>query len=234
MIQLNLLPDIKLKSIKAERQKRIITSVSIVAVIASGALLCILAITAFAWQPKTISDLSRDITDRSASLTDTSQAGNATLDDILTVQNQLKTLPGLHGQKAEMSRQFAILQQVTPQTVRISEMVTDRAANTMNISGSADSILSVNAFVNNLKFTSLSTGEEGGARETRAAFKNVVLLSFGRTEDGASYNITLEFDPAIFDANQNPQLSVAASEPTSVGRRPEDIFQQLNNNGSEQ
>lgn len=215
MIQLNLLPDVKLHFIKAQRQKRLIMSASIITTIACGVLFAFLVLTAQVVQKKSISDLTKDIKTSSADLTETEE-----LDKILTVQNQLNTLPGLHDQKIVSSRLFGVLQQVTPQPASISNLTIDFAANTMIIDGKADTLKTVNSFVDALKLSSITTANNP---EKRSAFKNVVLTSFGRAED-ATYSISLEFDPAIFVITDEAKLEVTGVQ-SPVDRAPEDLFQ---------
>jgi len=216
MIQLNLLPDVKLQFIKAQRQKRLIMSASIITTIACGVLFAFLVLTAQVVQKKSINDLTRDITARSADLTETEE-----LDKILTVQNQLNTLPGLHDQKVISSRLFDVLRQVTPQNASIANLTVDFSGNTMIIDGKADSVRTINAFVDALKQASLTTTNNP---EKRNAFKNVVLTSFGRAEE-ATFSISLEFDPTIFGVTEEAKIEVVPGASTSVDRTPEDLFQ---------
>ena len=67
MIQFNLLPDVKLDYIKAQRSRRLVVVVSVVVSLASVALL-VLLLSVAALQKKHLSDLSSDITSKSATL----------------------------------------------------------------------------------------------------------------------------------------------------------------------
>ena len=67
MIQLNLLPDIKLEFIKAQRSRRLVFGVAFLSTaVAVGLLILLLGIGAL--QKKHINDLSRDITANSSEL----------------------------------------------------------------------------------------------------------------------------------------------------------------------
>lgn len=217
MIQLNLLPDVKLQFIKAQRQKRLVMTVSIFTTIACVVIFLFLAVTALVWQKKSINDLTKDISASSADLTDTAE-----LDKILTVQNQLSTLPGLHDQKVVSSRLFDVFQQVTPVNASIANLTVDFAANTMVIDGKATDIRTINTFVDGLKATQLTTQSD---TTPRAAFSDVVLASFGRAED-ATYSITLTFLPEIFSVTETPTLAVGAATGNATGRPAEDLFQE--------
>lgn len=217
MIQLNLLPDVKLQFIKAQRQKHLVITVSVFTTIACVVIFLFLAVTALVWQKKSINDLTKDISASSADLTDTAE-----LDKILTVQNQLSTLPGLHDQKVVSSRLFNVLQQVTPLEASVANLTVDFAASTMVIDGKAMDIRTINAFVDGLKATQLTTANNP---EARAAFSDVVLASFGRAED-ATYSITLSFLPEMFAVTEQPTLVVNAAATNSTDRPAEDLFQE--------
>lgn len=219
MIQFNLLPDVKLEYIKAQRTKRFVTAISLLASGASLFIFAVLALTVNVWQAKTINDLSDDINATSNQLRATPD-----LNKILTVQSQLNSLDDLHGQKPAVKRLFGYLSQVTPTEATIGDMTADYAANTMSISGRAPTLDAVNTFTDGLKFTKYQLE---GSTETVVAFSDVVLSSFGRSEDGASYTIDLAFDPVIFDNTQDVELLVPSIVTTrSITEKPSVLFEQ--------
>ncbi|CAN5385912.1 hypothetical protein BH09PAT4_BH09PAT4_08220 [soil metagenome] len=247
MIQFNLLPDVKLEYIKAQRTKHFVMTVSVLSSVASLVLLITLVLTVNVWQSKTIKDLSGDIKTTSSELKSTKD-----LNKILTVQSQLGSLDTLHGQKPAGQRLFGYLSQVTPLKATISDVTADFTANTLSITGKAPSLDVVNTFTDALKFTSYGQGEAKGSwaegttykadeivsngravyvattehaassatepgvgsewqndwKLAPSAFSGVVLSSFGRTEDGATYTITLNFDAAIFSNINETSLVV--------------------------
>lgn len=216
MIQFNLLPDVKLEYIKARRLKRSVVLISGLVAAASLTLLIILFVGVVIFQKKHMNDLSADIKTDTAKLESVQD-----LDKILTVQNQLGSLPGLHDQKPVTSRLFTYLPQLTPQKVSISDLILDFEAQTLVIKGTADTVSTVNKFVDTLKFTDLKIGEE-----QKRAFSAVVLTSFDRT-DKASYEINMKFDPAIFDSKNDVSLAVPNIITTrSEIEKPEPLFQQ--------
>ncbi|GAC1387794.1 MAG: hypothetical protein NVS1B7_2610 [Candidatus Saccharimonadales bacterium] len=221
MIQFNLLPDIKLQYIKAKRIKRLVmltaTTISSVAV---GVVILLFLVTNV-WQARQLSSLSKNIKNKSDQLKSTPN-----LDKILTIQNQLNSLPKLHAQKPVVSRIFNYLSQVTPATVSISQLEVDytSAKNTIVFTGNADTLESVNKFVDTLKFTTYSV--DPTQQTTKSAFSNVVLAVFSRTDKGSSYTINAVFDPLIFDNSSNVTLKVPAIITTrSATESPTDLFQ---------
>lgn len=223
MIQFNLLPDVKLEYIKTQRTKHFVISTSILAAAASLAVFAVLVLTVNVWQKKTISDYSKDIKTTSDNLRATPD-----LNKILTVQNQLASLSSLHESKPVTSRLFSYLGQVTPTNATISDMTADFSASTLSITGNAPSLDVVNTFTDGLKFTKYQVS---GSEDKTNAFSNVVLSSFGRTAEGASYTITLSFDPQIFSNANNVKLLVPNIVTTrSVIEQPTVLFDKASGN----
>jgi len=204
MIQFNLLPDVKQEFVKARRTNRLVTLVSIGVSGVSLFLLLLMLVTVDIVQKKSMSDLNGDITKYSHQL-----KAVPDLDKILTVQNQLNTLTGLHDQKVVSSRLFGYISQITPTQASISSLNIDFTAHTMTVNGEAPSIAVINTFTDTLKSTTYKT-DAAGSQATKA-FTSVVLSSFGRDSKGATYNITFNFDPAIFDSAHNVTLTVPST-----------------------
>jgi len=200
MIQFNLLPDIKIQYLKARRQKHLVMLASTIVTIVSVAVLVFLISIVFGLQKKNISDLSRDIKTDSAELKDTKN-----LNRMLTVQNQLTSLPALHDAKPVTTRVYGFMTQVTPTSASISRMSADFTLHTMQISGVADSLSTVNSFVDALKYATYHTAAAPGVETS--AFSSVVLSNFARDKT-ASFTITLNFDPALFSEASDVTLSV--------------------------
>lgn len=204
MIQFNLIPDIKNQYLKTQRTKRlvIITSMSISAVFLF-VFISLLIVVQFA-QKTHIKNLQGDI---DTSLSNLKKDNN--LEKILTIQNQLGSLTGLHDSKPVATRLYGYLVQVTPSDASISAVDIDFSQNTLKISGQAKSIEIVNKFVDTLKFTDYEvTSNDTPAQKTiNKAFSSVVLDSFGTTSDknsgNVSYNVSFKFDPILFSINKD-------------------------------
>ncbi len=217
MIQFNLLPDVKLEYVKAERLKRTVISLCLLASAASLSLLIMLVLTVDLWQHKTIDDLSNDIKKAGNELKSTPD-----LDKILTVQGQLHVLGGLHDAKPTETRLFQYVAQLTPKEVTIKDLVIDHTATTISITGNAPSLDVVNVFADSLKFTSFTTAS---STEGKPAFSGVVLSSFKRSPEGAEYTINATFDPAIFNIAESAKLKVPNIVTTrSVLEHPTELF----------
>lgn len=222
MIELNLLPDVKQEYLKAERSRRLVATVSVLVTLGSVGLLVLLLLFSGV-QSKNLSDLNKDIAKDSATLKRQTQ-----IDKVLTVQNQLQSLTALHSSKPAASRLFDFLNQVTPSQVSISSFLVDFNTQQVTITGTSDSISSVNKYVDTLKFTKYTT--DGG--NSKKAFSNVVMTSFGISTAGsqngqpATYTITMQYDPPLFDLTKKIALVVPTVTTTRATiDSPTDLFQ---------
>jgi voltage-gated potassium channel Kch len=224
MIQFNLLPDVKQQYIKAAKLKHTTVVVSLLVTASSLLVFVVLYSSVHAFQPARIKGINQSITDSTKTLKDTKD-----LDKILTIQNQLKSLPALHDGKPTASRLSGYLSQVTPTQLSIGELTLDFSEKTMKITGSSDSLLNVNKFIDTLKFTTYSsTNSDGSKGEDGKPFSSVVLGDFTRTEKDATYVITLVYNEAIFDGNKKIVLTVPKITTTrSETEKPTELFKAL-------
>ncbi len=221
MIQFNLLPDIKLEYIKARRTKRSVILVSVAAAAATLGIFIMLFITVNVLQKQHLKNLTEDVGKYSRELKEVKG-----LDRILTVQNQLNKLSELHQGKALLSRLKAYITQVTPAQVSYSEIELDVEQSTLRFEGSADSLKTINQFVDTLKFTKYSTSNN--PTEELNAFSEVVLTDFDTDKEaGFTYEINLKFDSAIFGTGAEVKLSVPniITTRSAIERPTENILQ---------
>lgn len=220
MIQFNLLPNVKLEFVRAKRLKRLTIVVASLVAGATLTIFVILFVVVQVLQKKYSTDLTQDIKAESSTL-----VGTQDLNKILTIQNQLNSLTALHEQKPVATRLFDYLKQVTPAKVSIASLNIDFDTQTVNITGSADSISTVNVFADTLKFTTFKTNKD----VTGNAFSSVVLTGFGRDLKGASYQMSFKFEPTIFSGVSEVSITVPPNKITtrSETEKPEDLFQPL-------
>lgn len=208
MIQFNLLPDIKQEFVKVNRLKR---TVIVIAVLVSASLLVIFVLL-LSWdglQKKNLSDINRDIATNESQLTSTPN-----LSKILTIQNQLNSLPALEQQDPVTSRLYGYLSQITPTAATISTFNADFGQHTADLSGDADSLATIDVFADTLKFTTYTVA--GKSTTGQKAFSNVVLSAFSTSGADATYTLTFDFDPALFS---NANTSVTLTVPPEVTTR---------------
>src|SRR5207244_2785243 len=110
-------------------------------------------------QKKQLSDADKSI------VTYTSQLkAIPNVNKIITVQNQLQALVGLHQNKHISSRLFTYLPSVTPTKAHVNQIKMDLVANTIELTGTADSHQTINTFIDTLKFTTYKIGNDSSTK----------------------------------------------------------------------
>lgn len=241
MIQFNLLPDVKLQYLKARYRKRLVIGISTIISAVCLVIFVVLIVFVRVGQKQQLDSVSKKIKESQTTL-----EKNTDLNKILTIQNQLASLPKLHDDKVISSRLFDYLIQLTPNAATISNVDVDFAKHTITIKGNADVLGTVNKFADTLKFTTFkapATAPNEKPQEGKA-FSNVVLESFAvanpktagtKTDNRASYEISASFDAVIFanikaDASSSvkevvlvvPQIITTRSET----QKPMNLFEQ--------
>lgn len=224
MIQFNLLPDVKMQYIKTKSVKRTVITVSILLAATCLAVFVLLFMTVRVFQKVHMTNLQKDIDATTAELRDIKD-----LDKVLTVQNQLNSLGGLHDKKPVTSRLFTFVAQTTPNQASIGKLDLDYEKTTLIISGTADALSTVNKFVDTMKFCTYTYKNTDGTDSTgNKPFKTVVLSNFGRKDKETTYEITMTFDPTIFDVSKDVKFSVPKITSTrSETEKPTDLFKAL-------
>lgn len=217
MIQFNLLPDVKLAYVKAQRTKRLVIGSALIATVSAFAIFLLLFLGVNVVQKVRLGQLTGQIKSKTKELKD-----NENLDKVLTIQNQLGSLTTLHDDKVVSSRTLAFVQQTTPSDVSINNLAVDYAATTMVITGQSPSLDRVNTFIDTLKFAKFNRTDE---TEGQKAFSDVVMSQFGRSEKATTYTITMTYDPALFGPDINSLLVVPKGVTTnSVVDQPGQLF----------
>ncbi len=224
MTQFNLLPDIKLEYLKAQRNRKLVFSISFIVAI-SAMILVGLLFSYTLVQKAQINKLASDIKVQGATL-----GKQANLNAILTIQNQIQTLTTLHEQEPNVTNLATYLNQLIPVTANLSSLSVDFNAHTIDMSGNADNLVTINQLVDIIKFANYTIKGQSG---TTPAFSSVVLSSFGVSNQGASYTIDFNFDPTLFDNTQQVTLNI----PTKVTTRsqidqPIQLFNQPKTSGA--
>lgn len=220
MIQFNLLPDVKIKYLKAKRTRNIIVFSSAVLVGVCVVIMATIALNVYGVQRNHIDNLTEDIDDYERQISDIDE-----INKILTIQNQLRSINELHNDKPVATRLFGFFEQVTPSDIRLSRVEVDMDSFTISFAGQTDRLSSVNRFVDTLKFTNINIADEE-REEKEFAFFDVVLSSFSRNLSETSFVINLSYDEIIFDSQFDVSLSVPDRITTrSEIDRPSDLFQ---------
>lgn len=215
MIQFNLLPDVKVEFLCTQRIKRMV----ILAAIAASALSIAILVLMFSYsaiQKGHITNLDKDIDGIKNEL-----SSNKELTKILSVQNQLNSLPALYDGRPAAERLPGYLEQTTPSDVGLSKVSVDFSLTTVVLTGTAANLEAVNRHVNMLKSTVYRIDD---SQESISAFKDVILASHSRNDKNTSFTINFSFDPQIFDNTKKVNISVTNSFANEPNGAPSELF----------
>ena len=104
MIQVNLIPDVKQELLRAQTQRNVVISIAIILAIAAGAVVVLVALYVFGAQKLIMDNADKTIDTEYSTLSQVED-----LDQLLTVQNQLKRVSVLDADKNITSRLFGML-----------------------------------------------------------------------------------------------------------------------------
>jgi len=207
-VQFNLLPEIKMDYIRAQGTRNKITAAAVLISAVSLAILIVMILSVEVVQRKQLNDAAKQITSTSTNIKNEPQ-----ILKILTVQNQLQTLVSLHADKHITSRVFDYLSQVTPPNVSLGRLSIDYETNTMTIDGQADTAASVNKFIDTLKFTNYTVGDDS---TTKTAFPSVIENNFSISAADVSYSLDVQFAPDLFSNNLHNSSGVSVAPKLQV------------------
>lgn len=196
MIQFNLLPDVKMKYVKAKRTKKLIISTSLLVSVASVFIVAVLFGVVQIGQKKHISDLTADIKTETKKIQSVEN-----LDELLTVQNQLTLLTELHQKKPQTSRLFDYITFFSPAGIKVLSLNFDATSNIIIIQGNSDNISTVNKLVDNIKATkfTIDSGENGDENSIESSAFTQVSTQLSGDNDKATFRVQMNFEPTIFD-----------------------------------
>lgn len=137
MIQINLIPDVKLELVKSQRHRTMVVSVAIVVIAASLGILVLLAGYVFGAQKLQISGATKSIAAK-----DEEFRSIEDIEKTVTVSNQLGHIQSSHEAKPITSRIFELLAEAsakdTENSIAINSFDIDTAQNTINISAKTE------------------------------------------------------------------------------------------------
>ncbi len=213
MIQLNLLPDIKLEYQKARRtQAKVVSGAILVSIVSAGAV--VLAVMwVYGIQGLQKSQLTKNIDKKYSELSSIKD-----IDKYVTVQSQLANISGLHSQKIITSRIFDVMAKLNPKApnnVRLSGVNIDTTTSTMTLDGQTDSYTGLETFRDTLKNASLSYATTGSNQTTTEPLftpDSVTILTQGVGKTGeskvlVSFKISAQYNPKVF-ARDSSNISV--------------------------
>lgn len=243
MISVNLLPE-QNKSAAAKHQIKLIGS-SVLYILAAGLLLIsvILFFITKVTQANKITDL-KDETDKAI----IQLQGENDINRLLTVQNQLQTIPQLHSDKAVSSRVFEYLDKIIPADVTLTSASVGFSEGTSSNGGDSGKIIelngitrdfnTLNVFVDVLKNAEFSAQFNGSGESVsedsastepvvKKAFNGVVTTSTSKQDNVTlSFGVNMAYDPELFHFDVDKIVFSVPTKITTVSEqeRPSNLF----------
>lgn len=203
MIQINLIPDVKLEMLRAQRTRNVATSIAVFAGIVAGGVVALLA-AIYAGQVGLQAKYNSDIKKEYAQLSSTKDINNA-----LTVQSQLAKIADVNSKRSVDSRLLDVLTKINPaapDNIKISNVVIDPTESTLTIEGSAaGGYPSTEVFRKTILHTNVTyQTENGGDSQTDPITTSVDLkdTSYGQDDTGAKvvrFTISFKYLDGLFD-----------------------------------
>lgn len=215
MIQINLLPDVKQEYLRARRMRNTVVSSAIIAGIASGALVVLLLI-ARGVQVGLEMAADSGIKDEYSKLSAVED-----LSELVTLQNQLKTIGSQHDNKSMDSRLFRVLQAINPKSpndVQFTAVVLDPGESLLTLEGVAErGYPAVETFTKTIDNTTIEYKLSDDGELTTEAIANKVSIgetSFGQNSQGQRvlrFEVFVDYNELLF-SNQAKSLRVQSPD----------------------
>ena len=231
MIEVNLIPDVKLELLKARRQHKMVISASILVAIVSIGIVVIMSIYTFGAQTLADSIAQSRIDDKSEEL-----KGVKDLSQTLTLQSQLGKLTEVQADKNISSRLFDILSVVVPSgdnAVKITRLNLKSEENTIELEAeAANGYEAMEVFKKTLAETTFHYNEDGKAAEP----ENIALSIsegeriYGEDSEGNKvlrFTLSFTYSEKLFDSTITDGKVVAPNQQRATDSTqgiPESIF----------
>lgn len=239
MIELNLLPDVKLQYVHAQRaRRRVISVVSVGGIVAVG-LVVLFALYVYAVQPVRGLVIDNGIKDANSKLTQVKDLNN-----YLTVQQQLADLPALHQAKPMYSRIIdflSVLNPSAPNSMRVTQLSidSDSDANGVTIQAYAPTYTAATVYESTLRSAQFTYTKDGQAQDPVALFDSVSLSNTALGQDSSgnkvvNFTVALEVNPAVFAfASTSTGVSVPNKNATNSAQNVPEVFADSANGGTQ-
>jgi len=207
MIEFNLIPAIKKEFLRIQRLKKIVVIVSSIVSSVVIIIFVVIFVEVSFIQKNQLNSINQQVQSDSSKLT-----GNNNLNKILTIQNQLASLPRIEAKSPSVGRLFNYINELTPTKAYIDQINVNFGNNSFTVEGSSDNLNTVNKFVDTLKYTNFYIGKN--EKQKQLAFSNVLLSSFSydntapNPDQDASYIINFNFNSDIFNNQDKITLAV--------------------------
>lgn len=219
MIEINLVPDVKQELIRAERVRTSVISMAIIVGIAAIGVVVALAIWVFGYQFATNHSLDSSIEKKAQQI---SEVGD--LNNTLTIQNQLKALPGLNNDKVINSRVFSLLATINPPSphdIKVTSLTLDAAEKVITMEAQADNgYSSLETLRKTISATKISFKDDEDKEKSIPMASNLSDSdrSYGEDANGRRvlrFVISFSYDEALLSPTSK-NLTITAPSKTNV------------------
>lgn len=247
MIQINLIPDVKLKLIKAQRQRNLVIAICIMALLISIGIVVLTTLYVFLGQPVRERVAKNEFEKQYKTLREIKD-----LDKAVTLQNQMSSITKTHSEKMLTSRLLSLLSAIsaknTKNSISIVTFSFNKSDETVSLVANTDGndFAAADIFKKNLESLMVAykpydaNGEVPQSDESTERVKfasDVVLsnLSLGATgkDDGnksVSFGLSFKFNPVVFSM-ENHIVGITGlgigNVTDSYIRLPSDMFKEV-------
>lgn len=198
MIEVNLIPDVKMELIKAKHARaRVVSICIIICVIAFGA---VAALSVYIFGVQTVRSVLAD-NEINSQYQKLSKVDD--LSKILTIQNQLSKISDLNDNKKMYSRLFSVLETIipaSPNQVQVSSLNVDANAKTLTIEGqAANGYAALETFKKMISGAKVKYTDSDNKQQTVNLASNISTSDTSYGEDSSGNKVlrfTLTFDYA--------------------------------------
>jgi hypothetical protein len=209
MIKINLLPDIKIQYINAQRTKYKFISAAVIVSIVFVALVALLAVHVHVVQVAQLNNKQKSIDNSLKTLQSDPDAVK-----VATLQNQLQGLTTLANQKPSIARMFGYLQELVPTNVGLNSVNVDPSTSSFKLAGTTNTYQSANAFSDILKHAQFNF-QTNGQNQSLTPFSSIVFSNLGKSSgssggnNSVSFTVSMTYDAKLFDSSiQKPTIVI--------------------------
>ena len=209
MIEINLVPDVKQELIRAQRQRAVVVSFSIITGLVAAGIVVLLSLYVFGVQTVRGALADDAITKGSEQL-----ASYEDLSKVLTIQNQLDKIDLLHNDKKVESRIFDTLASVlppAPNQVQIENLILDSETKTLKLEGQTPTYDTLEVFKKTIDGASVTYSQDGAEKSEKLAEDiSISSVSYGESANGGKvlrFTISFKYPDVLFDA-QVPKVVI--------------------------
>lgn len=211
MIEINLIPDVKLELLKAQRTRAMVISGSILTSIIAGGIIVVLVLY-LGVQGIRGSLVDQAIKDGYAKLSSVED-----LSKMLTIQNQINRIDELNETKKIDSRVFDVLLAVVPpapNAVQVSQVSLNTEETTISIEGQTRAYDSMEVFKKTIESSTIVFTENDEEQQVKLAGDiSTSNISYGEDPNGQKvlrFNLSFTYPPELFSA-KIPVLTIKLS-----------------------